>query len=349
MQSTDSQDESTDSNADSDEDSTDSDKDIVYPDILKNRYGDQVLSFKDKLWVIGGKKWTGRDTAEDHYDDVWSSRNGKDWERIGTFESWKKDTLLISAVFQNQMWVFANLSEESYVVSSGNGKDWTVQARNLPLNSDLQYESLVFKNKLWLLGSSKISNQSEVFSSDDGVSWKKETATAPWYSKNKYGGGANSHNAYFVLHDQMWATHVLPDQTNKVLVWSSSNGKEWHQRKELSYLTIRPPWSFDSDFTEEDKQSWNYVPLSATVFQNKVYIVGASKVAVSSDGINWSTTTTNQFIHFGARIFLTANKAFTFLTSFSLSLDKNNKVRVDEKDRVLWSDDLLNWNTTPLP
>ncbi len=170
------------------------------------------------------------------------------WEKIvkpgnGSFqESWKEGKWPMGIIpvigFENKLWMSGGMQNwdnfKNDVWFSSDGKKWEKVVEKAKWQARIKHNTVVFKNKLWLIGgavSSGKSNQvptrffSDVWSSQDGINWKKELATAPWPAR---------HDAkVFVFKDKLW----LIGGAGLNDVWFSSNGVQWAQ------LNEHAPWS----------------------------------------------------------------------------------------------------------
>ena len=146
--------------------------------------------------------------------------------------------------------------------------------------------ALVFDDRMWLLGGWNPSDRvnfpetcnSEVWSSEDGVTWTEEVAEAPWEGRHTAG--------YAVFDERMWILggdaiqgHYQPD------AWSSADGLTWtleaddlpwgdrvlHHVAVLDGVIYVMGGQTLPQFTDEDEE---------TVLYNDVWS--------SPDGVNWT-------------------------------------------------------------
>jgi hypothetical protein len=99
------------------------------------------LSYKGKLWVIGGST-----AIDEQLFDVWSSIDGRQWHQAGYSTSWNAREGLSSFVFENKMWVIcgSNLSGSSVhyfndIWFSVNGVEWNEVKADSVRDAGLQY------------------------------------------------------------------------------------------------------------------------------------------------------------------------------------------------------------------
>ena len=130
------------------------------------------------------------------------------------------------------------------------------------------HSSVSFNNKMWVIGGDDgIRN---IWSSSDGVAWKKERDSLPW---------DDCCSDAFVFNNQLWyiesGWYRSSSSQKKNKIWSSTDGVEWTNELEA-------PWTGRQDF-------------SITIFNNKIWMLGGDNddiyendVWSSEDGINWT-------------------------------------------------------------
>jgi hypothetical protein len=145
-----------------------------------------TLVFKDKIWVMGGQTVTGFAPADEvFYRDVWNTVDGIHWNRVEPKGPYWPARGMIggNVVFQDQIWIL------------GGG---TYDTPTTPTRK--------FYNDVW--------------SSPDGVRWKRHVESAPW--------AARQYHEVAVFDNRMWvlegySKHNLND------VWCSADGVHWHE------------------------------------------------------------------------------------------------------------------------
>ncbi|HOS88221.1 MAG TPA: kelch repeat-containing protein, partial [Candidatus Pacearchaeota archaeon] len=70
------------------------------------RQGHSLLTASDKLWLIG--RLPDPQNTNDQ-NDVWTSTDGKNWEKFNEAVPWEGREDFGSAVFQNKIWILAGM------------------------------------------------------------------------------------------------------------------------------------------------------------------------------------------------------------------------------------------------
>jgi len=118
----------------------------------------QMLSFNNKLWVIGGL-----DSRNNGLNDVWYSTNGADWTQVTTSSiPWTGRGMHKVAIKGNKMWLTGGVrySADSTpsmiymndVWKSSNGIDWTLVNSAAPWGVRSGHTSVSADDKLWVMG-----------------------------------------------------------------------------------------------------------------------------------------------------------------------------------------------------
>jgi len=236
---------------------------------FKKRSGHTSLSFKNRLWVIGG--WGGHKGL----NDVWYSNNGINWKCAVKRAPFSPRALHTTVVFKNKIWVIGglyfdremNIQDLNDVWVSSNGKNWNQVTPNPAFTKRGGHSSVVFKNRLWVIGG--VAGNADVWYTKNGRTWHQATKNAAFKSR----GG----QATFVFDNRMWVIGgIYIDRDNQLHslsdVWSSENGIEWHR-------------------SAEQTEFFAGGGHSGVVFNNSMWIIGGFRrrgaVFTSIDGKNW--------------------------------------------------------------
>ena len=192
---------------------------------------------RGQMWIVGG------DCLQGHYQtDVWKSRDGKSWQCAARGQElpWGQRVLHYTVEHRGRIWVmggqtlpqFAPAEERFYddVWSSEDGKDWERVAGEgpRPPQRGMIGGSAVFRGRIWILGGGRYDTPAvparsffnDVWSSEDGRSWRCVTPRASWE--------ARQYHDVAVFDDRLWVLEGW-NQSNRNDVWYSSDGAVWHE------------------------------------------------------------------------------------------------------------------------
>ncbi len=264
------------------------------------------LVFKNRMWLLGGylPKVVG---------DVWSSGDGRAWERAGEVPDASGVNIPVNFVHAGRMWVASN---DGRLYATRDGKAWELVNADPPWKGRYAAGGAVFRGRMWVaggLGGGKLFN--DVWSSADGLEWRLETSAAPWAPRQLF-------SLFVVFRDRLWivgggVTSYHPFQSFRD-VWSSADGKNWKRETDeapwpgrvwtsavvyanrlwlLGGFRAEPTWNnFDDAWYSADGASWRRLEtedawsprheFSAYVFQDKLWVVAGNSWPLQNDA--WS-------------------------------------------------------------
>ena len=188
------------------------------------------LSFKGKMWVIGGKN------ASTNLADVWSSSTGLAWDNqtlTGTPPSSRSGHA--GVVFNSKIWILGGQSGSSWVkdvYSSSDGAAWT-QESDAGWGGRSGHAAVVYDNKIWIMGGNDNSSDLKEVWTFDGTSWDNQTSpTVTWE-------GMKDHSTH-VFDGKIWilggndnGSRIKKFYTYDGTSWSSAVVPSWSQRSSL--------------------------------------------------------------------------------------------------------------------
>jgi len=261
------------------------------PSVWAERSGHASVIHDGKMWILGGTKLVARNewggSINTDFNDVWSSETGAEWTRVTEAAAWTPRWGHSSFVFDDKIWVARGSSHERHDLTtdlwcSDDGVSWAPVAVSAAWPRQWGDAMVVFDDKIWLLGGSAwVPSRgtgsgellmSDVWCSDDGVTWQQVTEQAPW-------PGRAAHRV--LVHDgRMWVMGgwdgFWDDDSPGVLadVWSSPDGENWTQ------ATPEAPWVDTA-----------YYPAVAA-FNGRMWLVGGYDLATldGNPGDVWSST-----------------------------------------------------------
>lgn len=175
-----------------------------------------VLGLDNALWMVGQKK-------------AWSSKDGINWKDYDKHD-WGERISMAHVFFQDKYWISGGMDYQSNtflneIWSSSDGKNWTRTVKNAEWSPRKGHTLVVFKNMLWLFGGEVSVDKdrapdeyvNDIWSSADGISWKKVSDNAPWTVRGN--------PRVVVYRDALWMVggQGLSD------IWRSEDGKKWTQ------------------------------------------------------------------------------------------------------------------------
>lgn len=168
----------------------------------EGRHSAGYAVYRNRMWIVGGDAVQGH-----HQFDVWNSENGKKWRHVNPNHPvpWGPRTLHHTLMFKDKIWVmggqtrFENISGDGVkkknmlyhdIWNTSDGVNWTRIVPKSPFwtRRGMISGSVVFNGRMYVLGGGTYHTPqhihrtyfNDVWSSPDGVHWKRHTAAAPW-------------------------------------------------------------------------------------------------------------------------------------------------------------------------
>jgi len=204
----------------------------------EGRHTAGYVVYKDKMWIIGG------DPIQGHYQsDVWNSADGKTWTHVnkGHKVPWGPRILHYTVAFQDKIWVIGGQTLPQYapakevfyrdIWNTTDGIHWTQIMPKEPYwpVRGMIGGNVVFKDRIWILGGGTYDTPktptrkfyNDVWSSPDGVHWKRHVEYAPWQ--------ARQYHEVAAFDNRMWVMEGYDGKGNRKDVWYSTDGTNWHE------------------------------------------------------------------------------------------------------------------------
>lgn len=178
------------------------------------RSNHEVVSFNNKLWLIGG------DDKDGDTNDIWSSSNGITWVKHASPPNFPIHSTHKVAVHHNKLWLIGESGND--VWASADGTNWAKQPPNISFTSRRDHQVIAHNNKLWVMGGyHETTYKNDLWSSADGITWTLE----------------NEHTALPLAHGYQLVSFnnrlvVIGGYTQSGFsndVWSSLDGIEWRK------------------------------------------------------------------------------------------------------------------------
>ena len=220
----------------------------------------QTVPHNGLLYKIGGQKSSN---FVDYDNDVWSSRGGKNWTRVGSIGSNRIDYQ--AASLNGRLYVAGGGSSTTFksdVRSSGDGRSWRQETGNASWPGRYGHQMVAFNGRLYVLGGQTDASTfvNDVWSSANGGHWEFE-GNADWSARGNHQAVVRNGRIY-----------VMGGSDGSVLndVWSSEDGKNWTEEN------ADAKWAARQDF-------------AAVSFNNFIWLVGGSNQGGTSLNDMWAS------------------------------------------------------------
>ena len=244
---------------------------------FSGRIGTASISFKGKIWIIGGQ-----DNA-DRLDDVWSSADGVIWTQSEfnlaqrTFSKRSEHT---ATVWKDKIWVIGGRNgsiSSSEVWSSEDGVQWNLVTKEPGFAPRRGHTTLVYDSKLWVIGGLGTDQYHDVWYTEDGLTWKEAVDHAQFSPRSGHVSAAFD-NKIWVIGGDYWSD-----------VWNSTDGVHWTEITSSATLPKRNHRSM----VVYDNRMWIFGGYEKSS-EAKIGEAGLKSdfttgVWSSKDGIQWKT------------------------------------------------------------
>lgn len=256
------------------------------------RDGAGALTFQGQMWLLGG--WNPKDQKNfpnDCNSEVWTSRNGREWQLVNPAAPWEKRHTAGYVVHHDRLWVVGGDPIQNHyqndVWCSRDGLQWERVLERAPWADRVLHYTVAHADRIWVMGGQKISARvkghlpgwplpaeevfyNDVWCSTDGLAWTCVTERAPWAPRGQIGGAAVKDGYIWLLGGGQYYERYFPE------VWRSRDGANWERVVALT------PW-------------YPRYYHDVAVFDDRLWVMeGASKptgnrndVWYSTDGVNW--------------------------------------------------------------
>ncbi|MEZ6129888.1 MAG: galactose oxidase [Planctomycetaceae bacterium] len=178
------------------------------------------VTFRDRLWILGGTEnyyFGDRDSLK---NDVWSSADGKTWQQATASAAWSPRAYHQAVALNDRIYVLGGgnyvpeYEARNDVWSSEDGITWQLETTAAPWSPRLWFSAVSYRDRLWVLGgwsNNPSTNHGDVWYSKDGKTWHELKTETQWKARHE-------HSA-FVFQDRLWIAggHAQPLSSE---VWS---------------------------------------------------------------------------------------------------------------------------------
>lgn len=245
---------------------------------FSTRHHHSSLVFDNKMWVIGGSRNSSSgemmglphdfDFTKKLLNDVWCSSDGKTWKRINKNSAFAPRESHASLVFNNKMWV--------------------IGGHTGPQAEDWEKEIVSSRETAWKALKSEPGYSNEVWCSVDGKNWTQLQTPKSFPPR--------AGQAVLEFNGELWMLGGYAKSGRNAGAWHSVTGENWENNGVIPHQK--------AGIFRVERNS----PMVATVFQNKMWIVGGEPldfrvngsqrdpwylcsdnvVQCSADGKNWN-------------------------------------------------------------
>ncbi len=215
-----------------------------------------LVTFQDKLWLVGGHAPGEGFAFDDVKNTLWQSSDGEAWTLVTPTDGWSKRERTAVLVYDSKMWVIGGNGYPPFgllaapmndVWSSADGTTWVeaTAAASFPARTDPA--AFIYDNKMYISGGMDASEimLNDLWSSTDGVTWTEVTVQTPY--------SARWGHKVVVYDNKLWLTGGETDDTgDNVLgdMWMSDDGGvNWTQ------IDSSDPQGLPASFKERTKHS----------------------------------------------------------------------------------------------
>ncbi|WP_343914185.1 Kelch repeat-containing protein [Aquimarina litoralis] len=234
-------------------------------DQMGDFFCNSMAVYDEKIWSTGGDN--SYTNGMEYSDDVWTSADGIAWvSEVDNLEQPLCGHTL--TVFDNKLWLIGG---------ENNAGDWQNHIANsegissiAPFGAVAYHQTVVFNNRMYVIAGDPVTENTKVWSTDDGTSWIEETPNA--FSGRVSHKAVVFNNAIYIIGGENISSTKLNE------IWRSTNGRDWTLLTNNS--TIFPGINGHT----------------ATVYNNKVWVIGGrtatdlftNDIYYSSDLENWT-------------------------------------------------------------
>lgn len=206
------------------------------------RDGAGALSFKGKMWLLGG--WNPQDKKHFPHicnSEVWSSPDGFEWTLEVGDAPWEGRHTAGYVVHRDRMWIVGGDCNQGHyqndVWASEDGVHWDCITDSVPWAPRALHHTAVFRDRIWVMGGQTMGGFVEdaddcfyrdIWCSEDGRAWDRVTPDEPyWCARGMIGGSAVLNGRLWILGGGTYDTPRRRDRNYYNSVWSSADGVLW--------------------------------------------------------------------------------------------------------------------------
>lgn len=241
-----------------------------------------MISFNEKLWIIGGFD------GFNYLNDIWSSSDGSSWTQETAAAAFAARSGHACIVQGGKIWLTGGYSDSNGlfddVWNSSDGKNWVRVNSSADYYARANHTMAAFANKIWVIAGESADNNGfatlldDCWSSADGLTWQQHSSIVAFFPRKMHVSG--------VLNNRLWVWGGYGEDANaneRALndVWSTADGEFWRLESSSAAFPAR-------------------CAAAGTVFNNRIWLMGGANndpydadatyyndIWTTSDGVNW--------------------------------------------------------------
>ncbi len=249
------------------------------------------VAFQSRMWIMGGW-YNGRLPNHSASNEVWSSKDGKNWEQVTEHAGWTPRLAGGCVAFDGKIWILGGIGDYYFgdktslkadVWNSADGKTWNLVTESAPWGGRAYFKPLAFHGKLWVMGGGNYvpdyEASNDVWSSPDGKHWTQVTGGAAWPPRLWFSTAA--------YRDRMW---ILGG-------WSRDRSKHRAESGALVYGPSKDGTDWEANWADvwhsSDGERWERLETAtiwrarhapaAFVFRDRLWVTGGHALPLISD------------------------------------------------------------------
>lgn len=202
---------------------------------FNSRSGHSLVTYDNKMWVIGGLKYNGIRLDYYHPFEVWNTSDGIHWNLVSRSEGVlrsNRNRINDVVVFKGKM--FLHQGESIY--SSTNGINWILEAIDSDIDALGGSSMIVFKDHIYIIGGYRHSTgtSDKILKSNNGRDWSRVRHRLTVYPNPRRFSPRGEHDAV-VYNNKVWIVGglVTPDRSDSFLenneIWYSKDMQKWEK------------------------------------------------------------------------------------------------------------------------
>ena len=212
------------------------------------RDGAGALTFSGRMWLLGG--WNPSDKV--HFpsicnSEVWSSTDGRTWTLEVKAAPWEGRHTAGYVVHDGGMWIVGGDANQGHyqndVWCSADGRDWRCVTDALPWGPRVLHHTAVLGGRIFVMGGQTLPQfapQTErffndVWSSEDGRTWRRLLEHGPWSPRGMIGRCAAPDGPLWLLGGGTYDTPAQPRRRFFSEVWSTADGRDWQRHADAPW------------------------------------------------------------------------------------------------------------------